>query len=118
MLGSIEYAVEYLNTPLILVLGHESCGAVTAAFHSSGKAEGNIEAVIRPIMPAVKKAKDTMKGKKPEDQVDAAIDSNIDFMARDMIVRSPIIKDHFNKEKLKIVKGKYHLRNGEVTIIR
>lgn len=51
--GSIEYAVEHLHTPL--VMGHESCGAVTAAAGASGEPHGNIGAIIKKILPAVKR---------------------------------------------------------------
>src|SRR4029077_17465300 len=55
-LGSIEYAVEHLGTRLIVVLGHERCGAVTAALESS-HAPGHINSLVRDIQPAVKAAK-------------------------------------------------------------
>ena len=56
-LGSIEYGVEHLHTPLLVILGHESCGAVTAALETEGKPEGNIGAILKKIMPAVRTAR-------------------------------------------------------------
>src|SRR5271157_1437347 len=79
VLGSIEYAVEHLDPTLIMVLGHEACGAVTAAYDATGKPEGNVGAVIDPILPAAQKAKDTMKGQSRVKQVEMAIDLNIDL---------------------------------------
>jgi len=118
VLGSVEYAVEHLGSALIMVLGHEACGAVTAAFDAAGKTEGNVEAVIDLITPAVQKAKDTMKGKSRAEQVEAAIDSNIDLAAANLTVESSLIKDYVDRGKLKIVKGKYHLRRGDVTLLK
>jgi carbonic anhydrase len=118
VLGSIEYAVEHLGPALIMVLGHEACGAVTAAFDADGKAEGNVEAIIELIEPAVQKAKDAAKGKSRAEQVEAAIDRNIDLAAGNLTAQSPLIKDYVDRGKLKIVKGKYHLRTGEVTMLQ
>ena len=59
-LGSIEYAVEHLGSRLIVVLGHERCGAVTAAL-GGGSAPGHIESLVRAIQPAVSASKE-MKG--------------------------------------------------------
>ena len=56
-LGSIEYAVEHLGTQLIMVLGHDRCGAVTAAV-KEGDASGHLGSIMKAIAPAVKKAKD------------------------------------------------------------
>lgn len=117
VLGSIEYAVEHLGASLIMVLGHEGCGAVTAAFDATGKTEGNVEAVIERIVPAAQKAKETMKGKGRAEQVNAAIDYNIDLVAGDLTAQSPVIKECVEKGKVKIVKGKYHLHHGEVTLL-
>jgi carbonic anhydrase len=117
VLGSIEYAVENFGPALIMVLGHEACGAVTAAFDATGKAEGNVEAVIEPIIPGAKKARDAMGGRSRAEQVDAAIDNNIDIVARGLTVQSSIIGDYVERGKLKIVRGKYRLHHGEVTLL-
>jgi len=116
VLGSIEYAVQHLGSTLIMVLGHEGCGAVAAAYDASGKPEGNVGAVIEPILPAVKKAKDTMKGKSRTQQVEAAIDFNVDLVAGNLTVQSPVVKEYVDRGAVKIVKGKYHLRHGDVTL--
>jgi carbonic anhydrase len=58
VLGSIEYAAEHLGSPLVMVLGHERCGAVTATVDAKGKSTGsaNIDAIIKVIQPNVKLA--------------------------------------------------------------
>ena len=53
VLGSIEYGAEHLGSPLVVVLGHTSCGAVTAACEG-GELPENIEAIVRKIKPSVK----------------------------------------------------------------
>ena len=118
VLGSIEYAVQHLGSALIMVLGHEACGAVAAAYDAAGKPEGNIGAVVDPILPAAQKAKDTMKGKSRAEQVEAAIDLNIGLVADGLTVQSPVVKEYVDRGVLKIVKGKYHLRRGEVTLLK
>jgi len=117
VLGSIEYAVEHLGPALIMVLGHEACGAVTSAYDATGKVGGNVDAVIEPIMPAVQKAKETMKGKSRSEQVEAAIEINVDLVAEGLTTQSPLIKDYVDRGALKIVKGKYLLHQGQVKLL-
>src|SRR5437660_44710 len=83
VLGSIEYAVEHLKTPLIVVLGHEACGAVKAALEDADP-EGNLGFLLREIhigkqLPAEKKA-----------AMDAAVKSNARFHASELTKRSAI----------------------------
>ena len=56
-IGSVEYGAEHLGSPLVFVLGHTNCGAVTAATEG-GEAEGKIQAIVDEIEPSVQKAKD------------------------------------------------------------
>ncbi len=117
VLGSIEYAVTHLGSSLIMVLGHEGCGAVTAAMEATGETEGNISAILDVIMPAVHDKRNTTEGKNRPDRVEAAIDRNIDLQAENLTSQSAIIKDYVGRGKVKIVKGKYHLHHGEVTLL-
>jgi len=116
VLGSVEYAVEHLGSPLVMVLGHERCGAVTAAFEARGKPEGNIGTVIKTITPAVTKAKQTAKGKSIPDQIEAAIDFNISLTAGNLTRHSRIIKRLVQERKVKIVEAKYDLDDGKVNL--
>ena len=117
VLGSIEYAAEHLGSPLVMVLGHERCGAVTAAFDAQGKPEGNLGAVIKTIAPAVKKTKQTLKGKPKAEMVEAAINNNIKLAAETLTKQSPIIRHLVKEGKLKIVKARYHLDDGMVILL-
>lgn len=66
VLGSLEYAVDHLHVPLLLILGHESCGAVTAAVEHPEHAEGNIGAIVKQIAPAVRLSRQSGKTAKDE----------------------------------------------------
>ncbi|MFA6569482.1 MAG: carbonic anhydrase [Victivallales bacterium] len=116
VLGSIEYAAEEFGSPLIMVLGHQRCGAVTASVDAHGKPEGNIGAIIKAIMPAVKKAKQGAKEKSKGDLVEKAVDYNIRLTAENITEHSPIIKRLIKEGKVKLVKAKYDLDDGKVTL--
>jgi carbonic anhydrase len=104
-LGSIEYGVEHLGVRLIVVLGHERCGAVTAAL-ASGSAPGHLNALVRDIQPAVVAAKG-----KEGDALANAIHEN------DALVAAKIRKEaQFGDlaAKVRIVEGYYDLDTGKV----
>nr|WP_223911756.1 carbonic anhydrase [Geobacter sp. AOG1] len=115
VLGSIEYAAEHLGSPLIVVLGHERCGAVTAAVDAKGKPEGNIGAIIKEIAPAVKQARKEAAGKEKAELVETAIDDNIRLVAATIPKKSPVIRHMLKEGKVKIVTAKYDLDDGKVT---
>lgn len=118
ILGSLEYSCAVAGSKLVLVLGHESCGAVKAA--CDGVELGNITALLSNIKPAVKEAAIGF-----EEGVDS---SNKDFVAKtveqnvlltmDRIrEKSPILKDLEDKGDIKIVGGVYSLQNGKVNML-
>ena len=113
-LGSVEYAIEHLGSPLILVLGHQSCGAVKATV-AGGKPEGNIGAILKKIAPAVKKAKIKVKDK--DKLLDAAILENTKGTASALTEKSSIIKHHVETKKVKIAAGVYNLATGKVELV-
>jgi carbonic anhydrase len=117
ILGSIEYAAEHLGSPLVMVLGHERCGAVTAAVDAKGKPEGNIGAIIKAIAPAVKQARTEYKGKEKAELVETAINDNVKLVAANLTKQSSVL-EHFVKDgKVKIVAAKYDLDDGKVTLL-
>lgn len=116
VLGSIEYAAEHIGSPLIMVLGHERCGAVTATVDSKGKAEGNIGALVKTIAPAVQKVKKAMKGKPKAELVEAACDANVKLVAANITKKSPVVAKLVKEGKIKIVTAKYDLDDGKVTL--
>ncbi|HEY9641055.1 MAG TPA: carbonic anhydrase [Coleofasciculaceae cyanobacterium] len=109
-IGSIEYAVVLLSTPILMVLGHERCGAVTAAVKNEAL-PGEIGSFVKAILPAV----DQVKGQ-AGDAVDNAVVSNVQYQI-EQLKRSPLLTERLQSGKLKIVGGRYDLDTGEVTII-
>jgi carbonic anhydrase len=118
VLGSIEYAAEHLGSPLIMVLGHERCGAVTAAVEAKGKPEGNIGAIVRTIAPAVAEAKKEYKGKDKAQLVETAIDDNIKLVEASLTRKSSVLRHLVKEGKVKIVAAKYDLDDGKVTLVK
>ena len=116
ILGSIEYAAEHIGSPLIMVLGHERCGAVTATVDSKGKAHGNIGAIVKTIAPAAQKAMKATKGKPKAEVVEAATDANVQLVAANLTKNSPVIAKLAKEGKIKIVTAKYDLDDGKVTL--
>jgi len=109
-LGSIEYGVEHLETPLILVLGHENCGAVKAVVDGT-EAQGSLPAIIKKIRPAYEKAK--LVTQSQSDLYEKCAEENI----RQAIVEirvSPVIQHLEREKKLEIIGGKYNIKTGEV----
>lgn len=117
VLGSIEYAAEHLGSPLIVVLGHERCGAVTAAVDAKGTPKGNIGAIIKAIAPAVKRARIEAAGKDKAALVETAIDDNVRLVAENITKQSPVLHHLAKEGKLKIVAAKYDLDDGKVTLL-
>jgi carbonic anhydrase len=109
-IGSIEYAVALLGTPLLMVLGHERCGAVTAAVQNEAL-PGDISTFVRAILPAVERVKD-----QPGDVVDNAVVANVQYQI-EQLQRSPLLKERLRSGRLKIVGGRYDLDTGTVITI-
>jgi carbonic anhydrase len=129
VLGSIEYAAEHLGSPLVMVLGHERCGAVTATVDAKGKSTGsaNIDAIVKVIQPNVKLAAkdcDACKGEKKcaetkkNEFVECVIDANVKTVAADLMKKSMILKHLAEAKKIKIVAAKYDLDDGMVTLFK
>ncbi len=100
-LGSIEYAVDHLHSPLLVIMGHESCGAVTAAYDSVKNGvptEGKIASIVEKIAPVISDS----------NNVDEAIHKNINAVY-DEVLKDEIIKKAVNEGKLSIVKAYYDL---------
>jgi len=104
-LGSIEYAVAHLGSRLIVVLGHERCGAVQAAL-AGGSAPGHIEALVRAIQPAVAAS----KGKEGDALTNAVHENDADVAAK---IRKKAELGELAPQ-VRIVEGYYNLDTGRV----
>jgi carbonic anhydrase len=109
-LGSIEYAAEHLGSTLVMVLGHERCGAVTAAV-KGGEVPGHIKSIVEAIIPAVKLAA------ADADKVDGAIRANVSLVATQIKTSEPILAEMAKEGKIKIVGAYYDLDTGEISVI-
>lgn len=109
-IGSIEYAVVLLGSPLLMVMGHERCGAVTAAVQNESLL-GDIGTFVKAIKPALKRVKD-----QPGDAVENAVVANVQYQI-ERLQRSKLLTKQVESGKLKIVGGRYDLDTGRVNII-
>ncbi len=111
VIGSIEYAVEHLGTKLVLVLGHESCGAVGASLGDEDPG-GHISSLVELIKPAVNKAKE-MDG----DLLVNSVKTNATMVADQLRGTGPFISKHVEESGVQVVSGYYKLSNGEVEFL-
>jgi carbonic anhydrase len=112
-LGSMEYATDHLGTPIVVVMGHSQCGAVTAVVQNA-KLHGNVAALIKPIQPAVARAKADNPGAGEEDLINAAIKANVWQAIEDIFQKSPEIKGLVKAGKVKVMGALYELDTGRV----
>jgi len=112
VLASLEYGAEHLNIPLIVVMGHESCGAVKAAIETpANKSLGvNLDYLLKAIRPAVAAAATA-----PEDlQLKTAILENVEETINDLIADSSVLRHRFEARELGVVGAYYELGTGRV----
>ena len=117
LLGSMEFGCKVSGAKLILVLGHESCGAVKSAIDNVKL--GNITAMLSKIKPAIAKSQDfegEKKSKNP-DFVEYVAKNNVLQTIETIRVKSPILKEMEEKGEIKIIGGYYDLHTGEVAFL-
>jgi carbonic anhydrase len=108
-LGSLEYGCEHLKTPLLVILAHQSCGAVCATCDSKGKSnEGNLKHIIKTISKPAKEA---------NFQKEQAILNNAKNSKETILKKSKIISHLVDEKKLNIVIGYYSFESGEVKFL-
>jgi carbonic anhydrase len=110
-LGSIEYAVDHFHSPLLVVLGHQKCGAVIAACSGEKMPSPNLEAIMNKIDPAVAQAKTYAKA---DDLVESAVKENVHQSAKDVLANSEIVRDAVKSGKLSVIEAEYQFDTGEV----
>jgi carbonic anhydrase len=116
LIGSIEYSAEVLHSVLLMVLGHEGCGAVHATIdhvQNGAQEPGHIEAFVDPIIPAVQAVQD-----QPADQLmGAAIQQNIRLQVQQLSASTPLLAPLVSSGKLKVVGAEYQLASGQVQLV-
>lgn len=111
--GSAEYGVEHLETPLLVVLGHSGCGAVTAAV-THAEVRGSIPPLLAHIQPAVRTSRRTHPELKGESLIPEAIHANVFHSMEELFKRSETIRSRVRTGKLKVVGAIYDLKSGRV----
>lgn len=110
-LASMEYAVEHTGSRLIVVLGHERCGAVTAAV-KGGELPGHLPALMKLLQPGVEKAKG-----QGGDGLENAIRANVALTVAQLKGSKPILAEMVEKGQIKVVGGHYDLDTGLFELI-
>lgn len=119
ILGSLEYACKVSGSKLIVVLGHEYCGAVKSAIDDVKL--GNITPLLSKIRPAVENAKGHFEGdhsSKNPAFVEAVCHDNVELTVKEIRAKSPILKEMEDKGEIKIVGGIYDMETGVVTFMK
>jgi carbonic anhydrase len=115
IVASLEYTVQVLATPLILVLGHDACGAVDATIKSikdGTTLPGHLPTLVAAISPAVKAAQG-----EPGDMLENAIQRNVMLNVEKLRAAGPILNTFVESQKLRIVGGIYKLATGKVELL-
>lgn len=112
-IGSIEYAVDHLGTPVLVVLGHTQCGAVTAVVKNA-EVHGKIVPLVAKIRPAVAKTKALYPQSSGDDFLNEAIRGNVWQAIEDLFRASPVTARRVQSGQLKVVGAIYHLDSGSV----
>jgi carbonic anhydrase len=115
MIASFEYAVEVLKTPLIVVLGHDACGAVDATIKSikdGTTLPGHLPTLVTALTPAV-----TAVQSEGGDMLANAIRRNVILTTEKLKSATPILKKSADDKKIRIVGGIYRLASGRVELL-
>lgn len=115
-LASLEYGVKFLGIPLIVVLGHSGCGAISATIkvvQEDAKLPGHLPSLVDALRPAIKAA----IAKKPADLVAEATAENVRQNVAHLKVATPIISKLVSDGKVKVVGGVYDIATGSVNLV-
>lgn len=109
--ASVEYAVEHLHTPLVVVLGHTHCGAVTAAAEG-GPLPGHLPAIASALTPAV-----SMACQKPGDTIGNAVRINARLGAAALAALPPLLAEAVQAHQVRVLASRYDLATGQVDFL-
>lgn len=117
-LGSAEFATKLAGAKLLMVLGHEACGAVKGA--CDGAEMGNLTSLLSQIKPAVNAVegfKPDQKNSKNKEFVEAVVEENVRLTVADVRKRSPVLAEMEKAGEVKIVGAVYSLHDGKIRIL-
>ncbi|MYL83889.1 carbonic anhydrase [Desulfovibrio aerotolerans] len=112
-IGTIEYGAEHLGVPLVVVLAHTKCGAVTAVVKNEHVTE-NIGKLVAPIVPAVAGVKKRFVSADMDELISRSIEANMWQAIDDMYTKSPLLKKMAADGKIKVVGALYDIDSGNV----
>lgn len=114
ILGSIEYAVKYVGSKVLMVLGHTECGAIKSA--KQGVSDGHITDMLKRIQPSISKA--LLQEDRNHMFTDKVAYANVENSLEEILTRSEIVKEMFAKGEIGIVGGIYNIDSGEVDFFK
>ena len=115
-LGSLEYAVKELGVKLVMILGHDNCGAVKTAMkvyetQSFDELSENLQTLLSHIYPVLDNLDLSCS-----DALDKAVDANIRYQIADLLKRDPYLEEKVKQKEIILVGAKYNLNNGEIEV--
>jgi carbonic anhydrase len=117
ILASLEYGVEVLGAPLVMVLGHTNCGAVKAVLQYEKDRKplpGHLQMLLDAVSPGVVEA--MRQG--PTDQLDHAIEANVRHNAQRLRQAHPVIAKAVDEKRVEVVSAVYELASGQVRLLK
>jgi carbonic anhydrase len=115
-LASMEYAIQFLQVPLIVVLGHSQCGAVSAAIkvvQEGAQLPGHLPGLVNSIRPAVEAA----SRRQPANLLAAATEQNVRHTVARLSTSDPILAERMARGAVRAVGGVYELSTGKVSLV-
>lgn len=113
ILGTVEFGVDYMKTPVVIVLGHQKCGAVGEA--KEGYNKGNLGMLIKKIIPLYDKAK--TQGGTADEIYERTVELNVQNSV-ELIKNDPNLKAYFKDDKAKVIGAVYSQETGEVKLLK
>ena len=113
VIGSIEYAVEHLHTSLVVIMGHQSCGAIAAAVADLQNPKSEINNHIRSLTDKIEQAMMAVNSKEADINQRALL-SNVIFSINSLRQSRPVLRERVEKGELKIVGAVYDISTGKV----
>jgi carbonic anhydrase len=114
ILASLEYAVKYVGSKVLMVLGHTGCGAIAAA--KKGVNDGHLTDLLQRIQPSISKA--LLRDGRDHLFDDEVAYANVENSLEEILTRSSIVKEMFSKGEIGLVGGVYNIETGEVDFFK
>lgn len=114
IIASIEYAVKYVGSKVLMVLGHTECGAIKSA--KQGVTDGHITELLKRIQPSISKA--MLYDEKEHLFSDGVAYANVENSLEEILNSSKIVKEMFEKGEIGIIGGVYNIENGKVDFFK